>query len=87
MNGFTDKRYICLCQIGYTGEHCENGEANENINLIYVALTLELDFLRFPVLLLLPVSNDCQFYDHYDHIICKIGARLFSFEVSAFIDR
>ncbi|KAL9961396.1 hypothetical protein ACROYT_G030323 [Oculina patagonica] len=23
LNGFTDKRYICLCQAGYTGEHCE----------------------------------------------------------------
>ena len=26
LNGFTDKRYICLCQLDYTGEHCETGE-------------------------------------------------------------
>ncbi len=26
LNGFTDKRYICLCQAGYTGENCETAE-------------------------------------------------------------
>lgn len=23
LNGFTDKKYVCVCQTGYTGEHCE----------------------------------------------------------------
>ena len=26
LNGFTDKRYKCLCPIGYTGENCEIGK-------------------------------------------------------------
>ncbi|XP_078351565.1 uncharacterized protein LOC144636272 isoform X1 [Oculina patagonica] len=25
LSGYTDKRYVCLCQAGYTGEHCETG--------------------------------------------------------------
>ena len=23
--GFTDKKYLCVCTSGYTGEHCETG--------------------------------------------------------------
>ncbi|CAH3136759.1 unnamed protein product, partial [Porites lobata] len=23
--GYTDKRYLCVCASGYTGEHCETG--------------------------------------------------------------
>lgn len=28
LNGFTDKKYLCLCQAGYTGDQCAKGEAN-----------------------------------------------------------
>ncbi|KAL9953633.1 hypothetical protein ACROYT_G041080 [Oculina patagonica] len=33
LNGFTDKRYICLCQAGYTGEHCETAESCQALKL------------------------------------------------------
>ena len=23
--GFTNKKYLCVCKIGFTGENCENG--------------------------------------------------------------
>ncbi|XP_078351671.1 uncharacterized protein LOC144636356 isoform X2 [Oculina patagonica] len=26
LNGFTEKKYICICATGYTGENCEKGE-------------------------------------------------------------
>jgi len=25
LNGFTDKKYLCVCRTGYTGEKCETG--------------------------------------------------------------
>ncbi|XP_078356209.1 uncharacterized protein LOC144641025 [Oculina patagonica] len=40
LNGFTDKRYICLCQAGYTGENCEAGESNFNWTFKSVSLLL-----------------------------------------------
>ena len=30
LNGFTDKKYVCVCQPGYTGEHCEKGEPKKD---------------------------------------------------------
>ena len=30
LNGFTDKKYICVCQFGYIGEKCEKGKTTYN---------------------------------------------------------
>ena len=33
LNGFTDKRYKCLCPIGYTGGNCEIGKIEDILEM------------------------------------------------------
>ena len=37
--GYTDKRYLCVCQAGYTGENCGKGKSKLGhctINLVFI---------------------------------------------------
>ena len=36
--GFTNKKYLCVCKTGFTGENCENGKYNPNVLLTQFSL-------------------------------------------------
>ena len=40
LNGFTDKRYRCLCPIGYTGGNCEIGKIKLILAIYYLVVVL-----------------------------------------------